>query len=65
MIAISFLIFLILPLTIDVNDLEIIHCIDDRKTNGYVSLLINTHSYREDITAKVRYEDGDETKLIL
>lgn len=65
MIAISFLIFLILPLTIDVDDLEIIHCIDDRKTDGYVYLLINTNSYREDMIAKVRYEDGDETKLIL
>lgn len=65
MIAISFLIFLILPLTIDVDDLEIIHCIDDRKTDGYVYLLINTNSYREDMIVKVRYEDGDETKLIL
>lgn len=49
-------IFLMLPITIDVDALEVMHCVDDRKTDGYVYLLIDTTSYREDLIAEVRYE---------
>lgn len=56
LIAIALSIFLMVPLTIDVDDLEVMHCVDDRKKDGYVYLLIDTTSYRDDIFAEVRYE---------
>ena len=56
-IAVLLYIFAIVPITIDVDDLKIMACIDDRKTDGYVYLLIDTTSYRHDLIADVEYKN--------
>ena len=52
-------IFAIVPMTISVDDLNVMYCLDDRKTDGNIYLLIDTTSYRDDLVSEVKYKDGN------
>lgn len=48
-----------IPLNINIDDIKVIHYVDDKEKNGYIYLLIDTTSYRNDIIANVTYDDGN------
>lgn len=58
-IAILLYVFAIVPTIIDVDHLKVMYYIDDRKTDGYVYLLIDTTSYRDNLIADVKYKNGN------